>query len=126
MYQLQQGRTGIVQQRRGEKGSSIGPILLAFSACFISVPSAVFGLFCCPPLDGSKISRALADSGVFGVPLLHHLLDRLGACSDCHAVPSSRCGGHLAGPRVYLLAKDPLLVRVITTVLLVLSIAGPG
>ena len=59
------------------------------------------------PLDGSKISRALADSGVFGVPLLHHLLDRLGACSDCHAVPSSRCGGHLAGPRVYLLAKDP-------------------
>jgi hypothetical protein len=47
MNQPQVGRTGVVQLRLGQKRPPIGPMLLAFSAWFISLPSAVFGLFWC-------------------------------------------------------------------------------
>jgi hypothetical protein len=107
MYQLQQGRTGIVQQRRGEKGSSIGPILLAFSAWFISVPSAVFGLLCCLRWMVPKSPARLPIPEFLAYPFYIIFWTGSALVSDCHAVPSSRCGGHLAGPRVYLLAKDP-------------------
>jgi hypothetical protein len=38
---------GIVVQRRWEKGPPIGPMLLAFSAWVISLPSALFGMIWC-------------------------------------------------------------------------------
>src|SRR6266436_6555075 len=59
-----------------------------------------------PQLDSSKVFLSGAVSALLSVPVLHHPVDRFGAGGDCRDFPSSRCGGHLAGPRVCLLAKD--------------------
>ena len=106
------------------KGSSIGPILLAFSACFISVPSAVFGLFCCLRWMVPKSPARLPIPEFLAYPF--YIIFWTGSALAAIATLSRPLGvaAILLGLVSIFWPRTPLLVRVITTVLLVLSIAG--
>ncbi len=124
MNQLQQGRTGMVQQRRGEKGPPIGPVLLAFSAWFISVPSAVYGLFWCLRwiVPKSLIHGAIPESLWYPFYIILWTGGALAAIATISR-PLGMAAILLGLVSIFWL-RTPLLVRVITAVVLVLSLVG--
>lgn len=125
MHQLQQGHTAVVQQQRpGQKGFPIGPILLACSAWFISVPWAVYGLFWCLRWMVPKPPARLPIPDFFLYPL--YIIMWISSAFAAIATvfrPLGVVAILLALVSIFW-PRTPLLVRVITTVVLVLSIVG--
>jgi hypothetical protein len=123
MHQLP-ARTGIVQQRRGEKGLPIGPILLALSVWLISVPSAIFGLLWCLRWMVPKSPARLPIPAFLAYPF--YIILWIGSALAAIAMISRPLGvaAILLGLVSLFWPRTPLPVRVITTVVLVLSIVG--
>jgi hypothetical protein len=109
---------------RGEKGSPLGPILLAFSAWFISVPSAVFGLLWCLRWIVPKSPARLPIPDFFAYPF--YIILWIGSALAAIATISRPLGvvAILLGLASAFWPRTPLLVRVITTIVLVLSVVG--
>jgi len=124
MNQLQQGRTGIVQQRRWEKGPPIEPILLAFSAWFISVPSTVFGLFWCLHWMVPKSPAHLPIPEFLAHAFYLILWTSWALAAIATITRPLGVAASLVGLVSIFWPRTPLLVRVITTVVVVLSIVG--
>jgi hypothetical protein len=113
-----------VRLRLGQKRPPIGPMLLAFSAWFISLPSAVFGLFWCLHWMVPKSPAHLPIPEFLAY--LFYIILWIGSALAAIATISSPLGvaAILLCLVSILWSRTPFLVRVITTVVLVLCIVG--
>jgi hypothetical protein len=124
MLQPQVVRTGVVQLRLGQKRLLLGPILLALSAWFISLPSTVFGLFWCLHwmVPKSPAHLPIPEFLAYAFSIILWIGSALAAIatisSPLGVAAILRCLVSILWPRT------PFFVRVITIVVFVLCIVG--
>jgi len=124
MPQPQLGRMAAAQVVQGRKKLPIGPILLAFLAWLISMPSAAFGLLWCLQWMVPKPPGRLPIPEFLAYPF--YILLWIASALAAIATISRPLG--IAAILLCLVSlfwpRTPLLLRVITSVVLVLSIVG--
>jgi hypothetical protein len=124
MQQVAQAPSAIAKQKPEGKGISAGALVLAFSAWFLSVPSATFGLFSCFQWIAAHSSGHLPTPKFLEYPF--YIVLWIASALAAIATITRRLGevAALLGTISLVAPRTPLLVRAVTMVVLILSIVG--
>jgi hypothetical protein len=124
LQQVAQAPVAIAKHKPEGKGISVGPLVLAFSAWFLSAPSATFGLLSCFQWMVAHSSGHLPIPKFLEYPF--YIVLWIASALAAIAAVTRRLGeiAALLGIISLVAPRTPLLVRVITLVVLVLSIVG--
>ena len=123
MQQTAQAPTASAKQKPAGKAISAGALVLAFSAWFLSVPSATFGLLSCFQWMVAHSSGHMPIPKFLEYPFYIVLI---ASALAAIATVTRRLGevAALLGIISLVAPKTPLLVRAVTMVVLILSIVG--